>query len=382
MSATPSKHSNSPFSLYSYHKLQEDIAQRCIEKDMYIKQLEEILVCHGIELPPHVQSVVNTTLRTAASYVLKEGNFDELRQFLENQKQLTRDVGITIEFHDLNFTTMVDTEKKISSVGSVLSSLFSFWKCPEKKEVKILCNATGRIIPGRMTLLIGPPGSGKSVLLRAIAGRLHYRQPAQLTGDVYYNGDNIHSGNFLVNKVADYIEQGDTHEAVLTVDETLKFAWQCTTGGRHSYAKAKDLQSGALLDQENNSFNLVRNVQMALGLVECKDTMVGSAIVRGISGGQKRRVTIGEAIVCPRPVKMMDSISNGLDSATTFDIIRSLRAVTSIFGITNVVSLLQVSSTLLSLSFHPISLLILLCVCLRAVSYIIPATPGCLPPVR
>eukprot|EP00975_Prorocentrum_lima_P067011 12912487-Prorocentrum_lima.AAC.1 len=73
---------------------------------------------------------------------------------------------------------------------------------------------------------------------------------------------------------------------------------------------------------------MVQNTIAVLGLKGCKDTCVGDAMIRGISGGQKRRVTIGELMVCPRPVKLMDCISNGLDSATAFDIINSVRAFT------------------------------------------------------
>ena len=81
---------------------------------------------------------------------------------------------------------------------------------------------------------------------------------------------------------------------------------------------------------------------MSLGLDGCRNTYVGDGAIRGISGGQKRRVTSAEFMVCPRQVKCMDSISNGLDSATTFDIIRMCREVCHLFGITSAISLLQV----------------------------------------
>lgn len=143
------------------------------------------------------------------------------------------------------------------------------------------------------------------MLLRALSGRLHPIGDAQYEGDVYYNGDNIKSDKFLVRKVADYIEQGDTHEAVLTVEETLRFAWKCTTGGKNSYARAKDEESAAILDDvEKHAYTMVENMVVALGLKGCKDTVVGNGKIRGVSGGQKRRVTIGELFVCPRHVRM------------------------------------------------------------------------------
>lgn len=85
----------------------------------------------------------------------------------------------------------------------------------------------------------------------------------------------------------------------------------------------------------------VRNVVTSLGLTVCKDTFVGDDVIRGVSGGQKKRVTSGEMLVCPRPVKIMDSITNGLDSATAYDIIRTFKDMAHILGMTFLCSLLQ-----------------------------------------
>lgn len=78
-------------------------------------------------------------------------------------------------------------------------------------------------------------------------------------------------------------------------------------------------------------------------------------MLRGVSGGQKRRVTVGEMIIPPRVVKFMDAVSNGLDASTTFDIFRAIRHVSRTLGSTICVSLLQVISfyCLESYSFSP-----------------------------
>ncbi len=81
-----------------------------------------------------------------------------------------------------------------------------------------------------------------------------------------------------------------------------------------------------------------------LGLYEAADTLVGDGMIRGVSGGQKRRVTLGEMLLLPRRIKFLDAISNGLDAATTYDIVQALKFITNTAGITTVISLLQVLS--------------------------------------
>ena len=331
----------SVFSRASYKKIQDDLTRRCIEKDNYIKALEEMLKTHGIELPPS-ELVVNPPMYEAVDNLMKQGSLEELESIVQKHIDLIRNFDHSIEFHGLNYSTEVPKKKVIPTVGSLLVSLFTFWLPQEMETINILADATGRIAPRKMTLLIGPPGSGKSVLLKALAGRLRSLGGAKMSGEVYYDGDNIKSGKFLVGKVADYIEQGDTHEAVLTVAETILFSWQCTTGGHHGYARARDEASAEILNKDDDNHVQPKNVTIVLGLDGCKDTPVGNGMIRGVSGGQKRRVTIGEMVTCPRPIKLMDSISNGLDTATAYDIIRSIKSFSSKVGTTIVISLLQV----------------------------------------
>lgn len=178
--------------------------------------------------------------------------------------------------------------------------------------------------------------------MRALSQRLY--TSATLEGTFLYNDEDSKSGKFLVPKLVDYIEQGDHHAATLTVEDTLKYAWLSTTGGHHSYAQAVHEDAAKELNEEDEHFTHVQNVITSLGLTGCKDVYVGDEVIRGVSGGQKKRVTTGEMLVCPRPVKIMDSVTNGLDTATAVDIIRTFRDMSHILGMTILVSLLQVSN--------------------------------------
>lgn len=91
----------------------------------------------------------------------------------------------------------------------------------------------------------------------------------------------------------------------------------------------------------DNLFQMLTQTLQILGLEVCADTMVGDEMVRGISGGQKKRVTTGEMLVGPARALFMDEISTGLDSSTTFQIVNSLRQSIHILNGTALISLLQ-----------------------------------------
>lgn len=76
-------------------------------------------------------------------------------------------------------------------------------------------------------------------------------------GDVYYNQEPINSDKFSAKKVANYVEQEDTHAPTLTVLETLAYAWKATTGGHHSYANAANEEGAIELDKGDASLQRV-----------------------------------------------------------------------------------------------------------------------------
>ncbi|RZC93321.1 hypothetical protein C5167_026080 [Papaver somniferum] len=99
------------------------------------------------------------------------------------------------------------------------------------------------------------------------------------------------------------------------------------------------MKSAALEGQEASV--VTDYILKILGLEVCADTMLGDEMVRGVSGGQKKRVTTGEMLVGPARALFMDEISNGLDSSTTFQIVNSIRQTIHIVHGTAVISLLQ-----------------------------------------
>jgi ABC-type multidrug transport system ATPase subunit len=166
-----------------------------------------------------------------------------------------------------------------------------------------LDNISGVLRPGSMTLVLAPPGHGKSSLLKALSSRI-----SVTAGSIVYNGlttQEAAAQGCNTRRLTQYVDQTDEHLPLLTVAETLDFAHRVTCA-RYDPAR-------------------VENTIKLLGLEECKDTILGNAMLRGVSGGQKRRVTLGEMLVGDACALFLDEYTNGLDTATSEDITRGLR---------------------------------------------------------
>ncbi|XP_030957212.1 pleiotropic drug resistance protein 2-like [Quercus lobata] len=237
----------------------------------------------------------------------------------------------------------------------------------KKRKTQILKDVSGIVKPSRMTLLLGPPGAGKTTLLHALAGKLD--KDLKVSGKVTYCGHEFHE--FVPQRTCAYISQLDLHYGEMTVRETLDFSGRCVGVGtrnemlvelsrREKEAGIKpdpeidafmkntamagqktSLVTDYILKQKVFSFNKInRRSQKTLGLDICADIMVGDEM-RPISGGQKKRVTTGEMLVGPAKALLMDEISTGLDSSTTFQICKYMRQMVHIMDVTMVISLLQ-----------------------------------------
>ncbi|KAJ0976464.1 hypothetical protein J5N97_018429 [Dioscorea zingiberensis] len=184
-------------------------------------------------------------------------------------------------------------------------------------------------------------------------GGQHQRK--KFTGDVSYNGFKLEE--FATEKTSSYISQNDMHIPVMTVREILDFSARFQ--GVRSRAEImkevnkREQQEGIVPEPNIDTYmkaisleGLERSLQTdyvlkIMGLDICADIMVGDAMRRGISGGQKKRLTTGEMIVGPAKALFMDDISTGLDSSTTYQIVKCLQQMAHIMEVTMVISLLQ-----------------------------------------
>ena len=190
-----------------------------------------------------------------------------------------------------------------------------------------------------MTLVLAPPGHGKSLLLKALAGQL--RGDRRLTGDLRWNGLDSRAADAAavqVNRLCAYVDQGEAHMSLLTVRETLQFALDSSVASPTLMAPPGSPEAAEYAQAAAAKVDLIIDV---LGLRECQHTILGNAMLRGVSGGQKRRVSVGEMLVTNARALFLDEITTGLDSATSYDILHTLRAWTRIMRGSVVTALLQ-----------------------------------------
>ena len=245
---------------------------------------------------------------------------------------------IEIRFRDVSYDVRVPKREVQTSVGNVALSLASLvttpfhWgvrlmdkNAPARSEtISVLRGVSGVIKPGTMTLLLAPPGHGKSAYLKMLAQLLPITSATTYRGDVTYSGltakaaaaSGIHLGQLV-----QYVSQLDEHLPFLTVRETLQF-----------------YHSNATLDADSSS---VDDIIDLLHLHACENTIVGNELLRGVSGGEKKRVTVGEGLLSSARFLALDEISTGLDSAVTYAIIKSLKDRASANGLGVVIALLQ-----------------------------------------
>ncbi|GAB4850125.1 transcription factor [Ancistrocladus abbreviatus] len=291
---------------------------------------------------------------------------EDNEKFLWKLKSRLETVGIDIPTIEVRFEHLsIEAEAYVGSRGlptfinyitNKVEGLLNYVHVlpSRKRQLRILHDVSGIIMPKRMTLLLAPPSSGKTTLLLALAGRLD--KDLKVSGRVTYNGHDMHE--FVPQRTAAYISQHDAHLGELTVRETLTYSARFQGVGyryellaelsrREKEAGIKpdpdiDLFMKAAISAEGHEENVVVHyILKVLGLESCADVMVGDEMMRGISGGQRKRVTTGEMLVGPANVLFMDEISTGLDSSTTFQVVNSIRQYVHILNGTAFISLLQ-----------------------------------------
>ncbi|KAF1948168.1 putative ABC transporter [Byssothecium circinans] len=221
-----------------------------------------------------------------------------------------------------------DGSDRQPTVGSVPMLAFNYLRrvlsrAGQRKAVPILHDLDGLVNAGEMLLVLGPPGSGGSTFLKAVAGE-RIGMELDLGSHLHYDGISHHEITTRFRGEAIYIVENDIHFPRMTVRQTLEFA--------ASVRAPSTLPDNT--SQRSYVEGITTDIAATLGITHTLDTMVGDDLVRGISGGERKRVTIAEAMLTGAPLQCWDNPTRGLDSASTLTFCQSLRNMANHAGTT------------------------------------------------
>ncbi|XP_004496215.1 ABC transporter G family member 21 [Cicer arietinum] len=222
---------------------------------------------------------------------------------------------VTLKFEDVSYSITLTNQK---NKGCVLGK-------EPKVTRKVLNGVTGIAKPGELTAMLGPSGSGKTTLLTALAGRL----TGKVSGTITYNGN---SDSSCMKRKIGFVSQDDVVYPHLTVLETLTYTAL--------------LRLPKTLTREEKVEHAERIIT-ELGLTRCRNSPVGGCLglFRGISGGERKRMSIGQEMLVNPSLLFLDEPTSGLDSTTAQLIVSVLRRLAR-SGRTVVTTIHQPSSRL------------------------------------
>ena len=242
--------------------------------------------------------------------------------------------------------TWTDLTVKGQSAGAVMQeNVFSQFNVGQqfkearapKKLRTIINNSSGCVKPGEMLLVLGRPGSGCTTLLKILANRR--KGYAEISGDVRY-------GSMDHKQAAQYRGQivMNTEEEVffpsLTVGRTMDFATRL---------KVPDALPSDVENDEDFRLRFKKFLLESMGISHTEGTKVGNEFVRGVSGGERKRVSIIETLAARATITCWDNSTRGLDASTALAYTRALRAMTDELKLTTIVALYQAGNGIFDL---------------------------------
>jgi ATP-binding cassette subfamily G (WHITE) protein 2 (PDR) len=229
-----------------------------------------------------------------------------------------------------------------NNVGTLLMAPFRFretfnigQKAPEKQ---ILRDFNGCVKDGEMLIVLGKPGSGCTTFLKSISGETHGLN-VDKNSVIHYNG--IPADIYKAELRGDvcYNAETDNHFPHLTVGQTLEFAAAARTPSARIHG----------IDRKDFSKHVAQVAMALYGLSHTYNTKVGNDYVRGVSGGERKRVSIAEMALSGSPICCWDNSTRGLDAATALEFTRSLRVASNVGGMTHAVAIYQASQAIYDL---------------------------------
>ncbi|KAM7507869.1 hypothetical protein LguiA_018322 [Lonicera macranthoides] len=292
--------------------------------DHFIINIDKIITNVNVRSFEETRSILSTALSNEMSLT---GNNNRVHDSSQKDNEMYKSSMVEIE--DLDscnwrklhmeptlpiYLKFEDVKYKVVVKGSEKES---------NRDKCILHGISGAVNPGEVLALMGPSGGGKTTLLNLLSGRVRNNS----SGTITYNDKPY---NKSLKRRIGFVLQDDIVFPHLTVKETL------------TYAALLRLPTSLTKDQKKERAMYVIG---ELGLERCQNTIIGGAFVRGISGGERKRVCIGNEILLNPSLLFLDEPTSGLDSTTALQIVQMLHNIAKV-GKTVVATIHQPSSRL------------------------------------
>ncbi|KAL2706718.1 ATP-dependent permease PDR12 [Kluyveromyces marxianus] len=251
-----------------------------------------------------------------------------------------------IAFHDLT-AVGIDASAAFGPsveemVRSWIHSPVRLWKkiCRQKGETplrNIIQHCTGVVESGEMLFVVGRPGAGCSTLLKCLSGETS--ELVEVTGDISYDGL---SQEEMMQKFKGYViycPELDFHFPKITVKETIDFALKCKT----PRSRIDHLSRAQYVDNMRDLWCTV------FGLTHTYATKVGNDVVRGVSGGERKRVSLVEALAMNASIYSWDNATRGLDASTALEFAQAIRTATNMMNNSAIVAIYQAGENIYQL---------------------------------
>jgi ABC-type multidrug transport system ATPase subunit/ABC-type multidrug transport system permease subunit len=215
-------------------------------------------------------------------------------EFLETNEEIRE---ITIECNILSYS--------VSPMKTIVDRISDRINGVENTDlIELLHGVYAEFRPGELVCLMGSSGAGKTTLLNVLSGRAG----GVLMGDIKYNGRILPQQQMRL--AMNYIPQDDILMAALTPREVLTYTAELR-----------------LNTTQEDRRRRVESLMEMLGINRCADVMIGDALHKGISGGQRKRVSVGMELVNNPSILFVDEATTGLDSQTAQDLVDILREI-------------------------------------------------------
>lgn len=176
----------------------------------------------------------------------------------------------------------------------------------------MLNDISGEVPPKQTTAILGPSGAGKTSLLNILAGRASSTKRITITADIRLNNYSVDPCDIEVRQMIAFVAQDDSLVGTQTPRESIRFSARLRLPRSTTAAELDGITSRMLSE---------------LGLTSCADTVVGHALLKGISGGERKRTSIGVELVVKPGMIFLDEPTSGLDSFSALQVCQVLKKV-------------------------------------------------------